>query len=330
MLTPCSPSGRSPNDHGSWHTRHMSGLETLLQRSIDLKRREKMSTQTELPITSPGSAIAARPQSPPTHPLADLRHAAMSLPLEEIAGLLASYTERRQAFRDWLLSQLVEGVHFGVAPGCEPKSNPDPRQWKHKPGLYKAGAEFVCDLMNVRAEYEADLAASQQMGELKVDAKVEPKRFFVYKCRLISRQTGEALGEGTGARQLWEKKGDVNNSVKMAQKNAMVAAVLNTYGLSDLFTQDAPEPPLYENPTQQPDAPRASPRGQRAGKVQATDVDAVVKQWKAYLSPEGTKAQFGDWVRKTTGTTFQFEQLSVWEPHHLAAVREALDKAAGP
>ncbi len=280
--------------------------------------------QQELTITSQDSATA-KPEhgERPQHPLADLRHAAMSLPLDQIRGLLDDYMQRRTEFRAWLMAQLKLGVHYGVPPGCEPKGSVRPDQWVNKPSLYKAGAEFICDLMNVRPKYTADLAASQQMGELKVDAKVEPKRYFVYKCELFSRQTGELLGEGTGARQLGAKGGDVNNSVKMAQKNSLTAAVLNVYGLSDLFTQDY-EPPEFENPAHDATAPRAAPRSER---VTAEAINELIQLWKAYVNPEGTKQDFADYCRHVCQTTVAFERLSAWESWQVAKVKEVLEGA---
>lgn len=261
----------------------------------------------------------------PSPELADLRDAAMRLPLEEIAGLLANYKDRRNTFREWLMKQLVLGVHYGVPPGCEPKGNVRPEQWRHKPSLYKAGAEFVCDLMNVRARYTADLDASQQLGEAKPNSKGEASKYFVYKCELVSRSTGEVVGEGTGARRLGDKGGDVNNSVKMAQKNAMVAAVLNSYSLSDLFTQDF-EPPQYDNPEQAAGAAQARPRGERiTGKM----LNAELQRWLSYVSPEGTMDEWAEWVRGVTKRNECFERPAVWNMDDMKAVSAALDKA-GP
>ena len=64
--------------------------------------------QQELVIVSPESGMASpqvQEQKRPAHPLADLRHAAMSVPIEQITTLLGEYMGRRTAFRDWLLQQ---------------------------------------------------------------------------------------------------------------------------------------------------------------------------------------------------------------------------------
>lgn len=280
--------------------------------------------QQELSIVSQQSVITAPTMERPEHPLADLRHAAMSLPLEQIRGLLDDYMARRTEFRAWLMAQLKLGVHYGVPPGCEPRGNVRPEQWVNKPSLYKAGAEFICDLMNVRPKYTADLDGSQQMGELKPDKSGEVKRYFVYKCELFSRQTGELLGEGTGARQLGAKGGDVNNSVKMAQKNALTAAVLNVYGLSDLFTQDY-EPPEFQNPEQKADAPRAAPRGERVTKK---TLDQFFGRFRAYLNPEAQAHDFSIWLADVTARRgIDFTQPSNWTPEMVSIVDETLRKS---
>jgi hypothetical protein len=46
------------------------------------------------------------------------------------------------------------------------------------------------------------------------------------------------LGEGRGAGVAGVKRRDGNGAVKIAQKSAKIDAVINTLGLSDLFTQD--------------------------------------------------------------------------------------------
>lgn len=293
-----------------------------------------MTTQQELAIVSPESTMAS-PQAEenrrPSHPLADLRHAAMSVPIERITELLGDYMGRRTAFREWLVQQLVQGIHYGVAPGCEPRGEVNPLQWRHKPSLYKAGAEFICDLMNVRGKYAADMAASQQLGEEQPGNKQIAPRYFVYKCELISRSTKEVLGEGTGARQLGQKGGDVNNSVKMAQKNALVAAVINVYSLSDLFTQDR-EPDEFANPEVEPNAPKTAPRAERAEKtaIAGATIKAELNRWKGLQHPEDLSMEnWVRWVEKATNCNVDFSKTSAWTQAHIMTVRVALDREEG-
>lgn len=168
-------------------------------------------------------------EQPESRALSDLRGMAMLMPSAQMEVALTEYSDRRKTFRDWLLTQLREGIHYGYPPGCEPRGNVDPKKWTNKPSLYKAGADFMCDLMGVRDEYEADNAAWEQLGRREGT--------FVFACRLFSR-SGTLIGEGRGAFADGQKKMGVNAALKMAKKCAKVDAVINSWGLSDLFTQD--------------------------------------------------------------------------------------------
>jgi hypothetical protein len=70
---------------------------------------------------------------------------------------------------------------------------------------------------------------------------------YVVQCNLIRRDTGQIVGSAPGSCSTMESKyiehpRDLENTIlKMACKRALVACVLNTYGLSDRFTQDVEE-----------------------------------------------------------------------------------------
>lgn len=293
--------------------------------------------------TRPGLFDKAAETSAPegVRALVDLRSGAMSLPSEQIQAGLAEYSARRESIRDWLRKQLVEGVHYGYPPGCEPKIDDrgwygvwtkgrdgerggykyfPPEQWSPKPSFYKAGADFVVDLMGIRCEYEADLAAWKQIGE--------PKDTFVMTCRGISRTTGEVIGEGRGVRKVGTKGGDANNAIKMAQKSAKVAMILDAYGLADLFTQDMediPQPDPVDPPQHDADAPNATPRGER---VTAADVTEIVNGWKHRVALDANdKAACRSWISEYTG----IDHDKALDPNHwtradLEKCRAQLDK----
>lgn len=279
----------------------------------------------------------------PRGALADLRAHAIAVPVERMQAALAEYAERRQAFRDWLLEQLVEGLHYGYVPGTEPRFDSNgntvgkrwnvrekrydetvvsPKSWRAKRCLYKAGAEFVVDLMNVRAEYAADVPAWQQLGG-------EPGN-FVIKCKLVSRANGAAIGEGIGARKVGTKGGDENNAVKMAQKAALVAAVLNSYGLSDLFTQDQDNPPpKHDNPPHD-EAPKTPPRNKRAeDDKRKKAVGAIKSRWLGE-NPEPTgdlnivRTKFNAWAQKVIQREFNPDKLGEWNDDDIAKLRITL------
>lgn len=287
---------------------------------------------------------------PPTA-LADLRARAMAVPVPVMHAALQEYAERRQTFRDWLLSQLTEGLHYGFVPGTEPrfdgKGNTisrqwdkrandgkggykevvvSPKSWQSKRCLYKAGAEFIIDLMGVRATYAADVAAWQQLGGVAGN--------FVLKCELISRATDELIGEGIGARKVGTKGGDENNAVKMCQKAALVAAVLNSYGLSDLFTQDTDDqPPAHDNPNQKDGAPQAGSRAERQqprgdhSKISKDEFAEFTAAWKE--DHDGDVEAFKGWCHAATMEEFGAGQQKNWTIGRLRRCRQALDRERG-
>lgn len=188
--------------------------------------------------------------------LADLRARAMQVPVETMLQGLAEYAEKRNAFRAWLLSQMTEGVHYGTPPGCA-GSGATEIQYKKRPSLYKAGAEFVADILGLRAEFKPLMLTEQTINQPSANICVE--------CKLYSRANGEIVGQGIGGRTVGEKKMGFNASLKMAEKSALVMAVLSTYGLSDLFTQDIEDyqPDANPHPERNASAPTATPRTER-------------------------------------------------------------------
>lgn len=260
-------------------------------------------------VDEPKQLATVPPSEAPRNQLADLRQFAMAIAPEDIEAALTQYSDRRDAFRKWLESKLERGLHYGVPPGVV-QNEVDPEKWRHKPSLYKAGAEFVVDLMGLRPAYEADLIGWQQLGSKPGMA--------VIKCRLFSKTTDKIVGEGIGAGKAGEKKRDENGAIKIAQKSALIAAVLNAYGLSDLFTQDLDRPPPHDNPPANPKAPKAAPRNKPQVKanpsgVTMPDVSQISAAWKRdNKSQAEDKQAFADWVFNVTERDFDCRALSAW------------------
>jgi len=155
---------------------------------------------------------------------------------------------------------LEEGRDYGKIPGVG-----------DKPTLLKPGAERLC------AAY--GLAASYVIQEREVDhtivlpwtkrKKVWNNKFkgdnsytwaeesgeatgfyrYVVECKLTHRATGQQVGSGLGMASSTESKycdrpNDLENTIlKMGQKRALIAVVLNVLALSDRFTQDIEDNP---------------------------------------------------------------------------------------
>jgi hypothetical protein len=283
-------------------------------------------------------AIAEQPERTAAN---DLRHAMMTLPVEHQNMFLAQYKERRDNFRQWLMAQLIEGCHYGVPPGCEPKTKEingvihfgvwskkannyewyPPTQWQHKPSLYAAGADFICDIMGVRDEYATDMVGWQQMGSKAGNA--------VVKCQLKSRATGELIGESLGA---YYHQYDPNNALKMAGKCAKVGAVINAFDLRDLFTQEEPKAAPHENPMQDDAAPAAPTRAKREKpqtEVSEAQLGHVTAEWKSRNpEPSGNlmnqRAKFSAWVREVTRREFNPAKMPDWKQSDYIACCSAL------
>jgi len=299
--------------------------------------------------------VATIPAERPEVHIGDARSMLMNMPVEQMIVAQQEYIERRKQFRDWIKSQMVEGLHYGFSPGCEPKINDNgeygvwngktqkmmwypPSQWVVKPSLYKAGAEFVTDLMNLLPVYTADKPAWEMLGS-------QPG-VFVIRCQLYpkgSQHVPENLvGEGLGCRKVGQKGGDENNAVKMASKSAMVCAVLNSYGLSDLFTQDVEEGSNDKAPVDNPSArpePKVVPRAKRDpspvhGPGTANEqLQNLKARWKAVLVQAGDTADEDSWRQWVQANTDIPANAALspnsWVPSQLKLAEAAILKLEG-
>jgi hypothetical protein len=141
-----------------------------------------------------------------------------------------------------------EGVHFGTIPNTP------------KPTLFKAGAEKLCLLFRLDPQYQS---VETFTGEHLAVKSV---------CTLWHIPTGQRFGSGEGscstreAKYAWRRRDgqrvpnpdladQYNTVLKMANKRALVAAVLNCTAASDVFTQD-----LEDDESHREEAPaRAEP-----------------------------------------------------------------------
>ncbi len=184
---------------------------------------------------------------------------------------------------------LVSGTDYGTIPGAK------------TPSLFKAGAERLLKAFGCHAEYGVLSQEADHDRVVTYRKKYGPEATsvglykFVIECRVISAN-GACVGTGIGSASTMESKyidrpRDLENTVlKMAQKRAMVAAVLNTFGLSDRFTQDVEDMDL------QPKPDTSAKRTTVSHDVAPTPVydpdnykhsDALTKKLRAREIPEG-------------------------------------------
>lgn len=165
------------------------------------------------------------------------------MPVSEL--MLNELKQQRALLMQYVSSQLVKDVDYGVIPGTK------------KPSLYKPGAEKLRTLFS--------LSVKVDMVDKELD-RIGNFAMFTYKAT-VSRN-GTLLAECDGACNSQEKKYkertswiyDVNQKKKvpktevtpvcdilntlqkMAQKRAFVGAILLACGASDFFTQDIDDP----------------------------------------------------------------------------------------
>lgn len=139
-----------------------------------------------------------------------------------------------------------------------------------KPSLMKPGAEKLCLAFGLKPDYDTIESTIDHSIEMAWD-KGYGKRGtsiglyrYVVKCSLRNRR-GDFMGSGAGIcssleNNYCDRPRDVENTIfKMAQKRALIAAVLNALGLSGMFTQDLedlPKETYPEKTSQTPEAPR--------------------------------------------------------------------------
>ena len=121
-------------------------------------------------------------------------------------------------------AQMVKGIDYGKISGS------------NQPILLKPGAEKLCRLFNLRPHLEVIHSV--------VDF-AQPLFFYHYRCSLYLK--AELVAQGDGCCNSREKKYekqqykifDLTNTIcKIAQKRALVAAVLSSCAASEFFTQD--------------------------------------------------------------------------------------------
>ncbi|MFH1981314.1 MAG: hypothetical protein ABIL58_05700 [Pseudomonadota bacterium] len=189
--------------------------------------------------------------------------APLDMPVERFSEALERREDNRKALLRWIQSNLQIGVDYGQIHvvgkdkcrlASEGKAHEciNPRHWS-KPSLWKPGAEKICGMLGLiprfpnLKEYES---AALRGEDLKV---------IILKCELHTG-SGFVAAEGSGARRVAQDNGDINKSLKMAEKSSHIDATLRVAGLSELFSQDLEDLPDQTRQQVQPDAQRGAPQ----------------------------------------------------------------------
>lgn len=301
-----------------------------------------MSESTELARATPDDAQVLND--------GDMRAGLMTLPATQMVAVLTEYDQRRNTMRDWLLRNMTEGVHYGFPPGMEPKydaqGNVVSKRYDKKTGgyiesrfsltsytpkmsLYKPGAQLVADLFHLVPVFDADTAAWQMMGG--------KHGTIVMRCRLypkgVPHDDHNLKGEGRGVREVGQKGGDANNAIKMAQKCALVDAVINGLGIGDLFTQDIeddkPPPPPVEPPSQRQGGPVVHPRPERVSKEDLADLHGYWKETMTAMGADASGEAFRAFIVENGGPALEPTKANSWSKDQLTSVGKAVDRLRG-
>lgn len=131
-----------------------------------------------------------------------------------VTDMLERRGTNRAQLVSWIATNLNEGSDFGVI--------------KNKKSLWKAGAEKIAGMLGLQVSWP-DL--HHELNRLREGAEV-----IFLSCELLRGDVVQA--QGAGARNISSDGGDWNKAIKMCKKSAMIDAVLNVGGLSEVFTQD--------------------------------------------------------------------------------------------
>jgi len=213
------------------------------------------STEVILPPESTQEGTAALSINRTTSP--------MDYPVERFSQALVRREDNRKALLKWIQDNLKAGIDFGqihvvgkdkcrlAQEGCSNECS-DPRHWS-KPSMFKPGAEKICGMLGLIprfpniSEYEKSVLAGTEI------------KMVILKCELHTG-SGFVAAEGTGARRVaQDDKGDINKSLKMAEKSAHIDATLRVAALSELFTQDIEDMNTGARGEIQPDIGRQTP-----------------------------------------------------------------------
>lgn len=141
--------------------------------------------------------------------------------MDQSTEVVAAVLERRGANRakliEWVRANLKEGSDYGVI--------------KQRKSLWKAGAEKISGMLGLQVSWP-DL--HEELDRLRGGVEI-----MFLSCELL--RDGIVQAQGAGARRVNDDDGDWNKAIKMCKKSAMIDAVLNVAGLSEVFTQDVDE-----------------------------------------------------------------------------------------
>jgi hypothetical protein len=326
-------------------------LAATTQQALRNSRRVIRRIAEDETISLP--AVIESPAKPVELPHTAITASPLDLPAEMFKAGLDRRKQNRALLMEWLRSALVDGVDFGrihiaskercqFARQGRVKECTDPSHHSKKV-LLKSGAEKITGMLGMSVhypslpDYEQAILAGQTLTTVML------------RCELRDAH-GRPVAEGVGARSLAQDYGDINKTLKMAEKSAHIDATLRLAGLSEIYTQDVEDRPVAEEsvakPPPQPKprrpatpastSPTAStagtPESESAASTAPTATNAVetpiskgeLESLRQEIRQYGfTEKRVLAWLYKTTkGSVTQLEQLT---PTQCASILRRLD-----
>ncbi len=178
----------------------------------------------ETPVKDQATQLAVIPANP------------LDLPATTFQEGLDRRKQNRAALMAWIRDALVDGSDFGKVhtvsrSKCQAGKNCQNPNHFSKASLFKPGAEKICGMLGVTVrypslpEYEKAALTGTNLNQI------------IIRCEIVDG-SGRVVADGVGARIVSQDNGDINKSLKMAEKSAHIDATLRMAGLSEVFTQD--------------------------------------------------------------------------------------------
>jgi hypothetical protein len=226
-----------------------------------------------------------------------LRKEGQTVPHELTAEDLASQARKVMEIKEKIMKS---GVHYGTIPGC------------NKPSLLKPGAEKLCTAFMLQPEFETTYREDPNRtvnwekwdykGKKKISGTTKGYIDYDSACSLVHIPTGEIWAKHvSGSCNNFEAKYrsqnpyDLKNTLgKMAEKRALVAAVLMGTALSDMFTQDIEDMPYLVNghdqtPSETPKPGRPAPKARKATKPDPDNLRMATPKQVSYIQSQVKK-----------------------------------------
>ncbi|WDP89022.1 MAG: hypothetical protein HUN04_04455 [Desulfobacter sp.] len=160
----------------------------------------------------------------------------LDMPSATFESSLKRREENHRKLIQWIRKNLEPDVHYGrihIAEDCSYARAGIAHQCRdfgHYSGLtlFKAGAEKILGVMGLTAHfpnlYQWEMACLHKQEITQV----------LLKCELKTHN-GTVVAEGSGARHIRQDGWNLNTSIKMAQKSAMIDATIRVAGLTGIF-----------------------------------------------------------------------------------------------